>query len=98
MLQLKGDLTSQINYNHQLKTGFLYRAHNISKLMQRTQITVTYSNLPFEILNYERSPKEMAWYLQDRIEYGGVIANAGAFHRGLERTGVLGCGKHFPDI
>jgi len=81
--QLKGDLTSQINYNHQLKTGFLYRAHNISKLMQRTQITVTYSNLPFEILDYERSPKEMAWYLQDRIEYGGVIANVGVRIDGL---------------
>ena len=87
VLQLKGDLTSQINYNHQLKTGFLYRAHNISKLMQRTQITVTYSNLPFEILDYERSPKEMAWYLQDRIEYGGVIANAGLRIDGLNVDG-----------
>lgn len=83
VLQLKADLTSQINYNHQLKTGVLYRAHNISKLMQRTQITVTYSNLPFEISDYERSPKEMAWYLQDRIEYGGVIVNAGVRVDGL---------------
>ena len=84
VLQLKADLTSQINYNHQLKTGVLYRAHNISKLMQRTQITVTYSNLPYEILDYERSPKEMAWYLQDRIEYGGVIVNAGVRVDGLD--------------
>jgi beta-N-acetylhexosaminidase len=25
-----------------------------------------------------------------------VIAHAGAFHKGLQRSGVLGCGKHFP--
>jgi len=83
VMQLKGDLTSQVNYHHQIKTGFLYRKHNISKLMQRTQITVSYSNLPFEISEYERQPSEMALYVQDRIEYGGVIVNAGVRLDGL---------------
>ena len=81
--QLKADYTNQINYNHQLKTGILYRAHTISSFMQRNQITVGYSNLPFEVSDFERSPTEMAWYLQDRIEYGGVIVNVGLRVDGL---------------
>ena len=75
--QLKADITHQYNYHHQLKAGLLYRAHNVSQLMQRTQITVGYSNLPYEISEYERKPTELAFYLQDKIEYEGIIINAG---------------------
>ncbi len=81
--QLKADLTHQLNFNHQLKAGILYRKHNISQLMQRTQITVGYSNLPYEVGQYERSPTEMALYVQDKIEYEGIIINAGLRLDGL---------------
>jgi hypothetical protein len=84
VLQLKGDITSQINYNHQIKSGVLLRRHSISKFMQRTQITVGYSNLPFEIADYSINPTEMAVYVQDKIEYGGVIVNAGIRLDGLD--------------
>lgn len=84
VLQLKADYTNQINYNHQIKTGILYRAHTIAGFMQRNQITVGYSNLPFEVSDFENSPTEMAWYLQDRIEYGGVIVNVGLRIDGLD--------------
>ena len=75
--QLKADVTHQYNYHHQLKAGLLYRAHNVSRVMQRTQITVGYSNLPYEISDYERKPSEIAFYVQDKIEYEGIIINAG---------------------
>ncbi len=82
--QVKGDFTSQLNFNHQIKTGFLYRQHDISKLMQRTQVTVTYADtLPYEISQYDKAPTEKALYVQDRIEYGGMIVNAGLRLDGL---------------
>jgi len=84
VVQLKADYTNQINYNHQLKTGILYRVHSVSQLMQRNQITVNYSNFPMEVSQWERSPTELAWYLQDRIEYGGVIVNMGLRVDGLD--------------
>ena len=77
VMQLKADLTHQYNYHHQLKAGLLLRSHTVSKLMQRTQITVGYSNLPYEIAEYERNPSELAFYVQDKVEYEGIILNAG---------------------
>jgi hypothetical protein len=83
VLQFKADLTHQVNFHHQLKAGVLLRKHSVSQLMQRTQVTVGYSNLPFEIGEYERSPSEMAVYVQDKIEYEGIIINAGVRLDGL---------------
>ena len=81
--QFKADLTHQLNFHHQLKAGLLYRQHTVSQLMQRTQITVGYSNLPYEVGQYERNPTEMALYVQDKIEYEGIVINAGLRLDGL---------------
>jgi len=84
VVQLKTDLTHQLNFNHQIKAGLLYRVHNVSQLMQRTQVTVGYSKpFPYEISQYERAPKETAFYLQDKIEYEGIVINAGIRMDGL---------------
>ena len=84
VVQLKTDLTHQLNFNHQIKLGFLHRVHSVSQLMQRTQVTVGYSKpFPYEISQYERAPKETAFYLQDKIEYEGIVINAGVRMDGL---------------
>ena len=76
--QIKGDLTSQVNYHHQVKAGILYRYHTVSQFQQRTQVKVIYDNLfPFETTEYTVHPKEYAVYVQDRIEYEGIIINGG---------------------
>ncbi len=77
VMQVKADITHQYNYHHQLKAGLLFRSHTVSNLMQRTQITVGYSNLPYEIAEYERTPSELAFYVQDKVEYEGIVLNAG---------------------
>lgn len=77
VMQVKADITHQYNYHHQLKAGLLFRSHAVSNLMQRTQITVGYSNLPYEIAEYERTPSELAFYVQDKVEYEGIVLNAG---------------------
>lgn len=76
--QIKGDLTSQVNYHHQVKADILYRYHTVSQFQQRTQVKVIYDNLfPFETTEYTVHPKEYAVYVQDRIEYEGIIINGG---------------------
>lgn len=77
-LQIKGDLTSQITFNHQLKAGFLYRYHTVEDFQQRTQVVKIFdTKFPFEETSYKLNPKEWAFYAQDRIEYQGIIINAG---------------------
>ncbi len=77
-LQLKGDLTSQVSFNHQLKAGFLYRYHTVEDFQQRTQVVKIFDrNFPFEETSYKLHPQEFGFYAQDRIEYQGIIINAG---------------------
>lgn len=78
VFQLKADVTSQLNFNNQIKAGILYRYHTVSQFQQRTQVRITYDNaFPFEITDYTVNPKEYAVYVQDRIEYEGIIINGG---------------------
>ena len=76
--QAKFDITSQVNHNHQLKGGLLYRRHTVSNFQQLTTVLISYdANFPFQEDQYTVHPKEYAAYIQDRIEYDGLIINAG---------------------
>ena len=76
--QVKFDLTSQVNYNHQLKGGLLFRRHEVNNLEQLTTVPIGYdAAFPFQQTQFSVNPKEYAVYVQDRIEYEGVIINAG---------------------
>ena len=85
---LKGELTSQVNKEHQVKTGFEYRLTNITM----SDLTVQYnSGTAFQpyYLNPIKSPKhdtfgtdgrepiEWSIYLQDKIEQDQMIVNIG---------------------
>lgn len=88
--QIKGDLTSQVSFNHQLKAGFLYRYHTVEDFQQRTQVVKIFDKqFPFEETSYKLHPQELAFYAQDRIEYQGIVINAGvrvdAFDSGGEQ-------------
>jgi hypothetical protein len=88
VLQLKGDLTSQVTFNHQLKAGFLYRYHTVEDFQQRTQVKVIFDpKFPFEETTFKLHPKEYALYAQDRIEYQGIIINAGVRIDGYDAGG-----------
>ena len=77
VFQIKADLTSQINFNHQIKTGILYRYHTVSQFQQQNRIGGFSPAFPYEENQFEVHPKEYAVYVQDRIEYEGIIINAG---------------------
>jgi outer membrane receptor protein involved in Fe transport len=76
--QAKFDLTSQVNYNHQLKGGLMLRRHEVNSFEQLTTVPIGYDEaFPFQQTDFSVNPKEYSAYLQDRIEYEGVIINAG---------------------
>jgi outer membrane receptor protein involved in Fe transport len=82
---LKGDLTSQVNKNNQIKTGFEFQYINMDmKMIQYAEAYYdgtsdgqSWSDHGVFRSFYERSPKQMAMYVQDKLEYGGLIANIG---------------------
>ena len=85
ILMGKADLTSQIDDNNQIKTGVEFQYINMD--MREIQYPeFKYDREPdgreyeqhgvFRSF-YERSPKQFAWYIQDKMEYGGLIANVG---------------------
>lgn len=76
--QLKADVTHQLNFHHQLKAGVLFRRHTLEQFQQRTQVKVIYDpSFPFENTEYDLNPQEFGLYVQDKVEYEGVILNAG---------------------
>ncbi|MSS72700.1 MAG: TonB-dependent receptor [Candidatus Latescibacteria bacterium] len=74
----KTDLTSQVNYHHQIKMGGQFRRHTVSDFRKENSVTPSYdANFPFYQIDYTLHPQEMAFYAQDRMEYEGIIINAG---------------------
>ncbi|MFP4459352.1 MAG: TonB-dependent receptor domain-containing protein [Candidatus Zixiibacteriota bacterium] len=81
----KADLTSQVNRNNQVKTGLQFELINIEK--NQIQYPEGYydgdpDGGPWPERGvfrsfFERSPKQLAFYVQDKMEYGGFIANVG---------------------
>lgn len=77
---LKADFTSQISYNHQIKSGFQFRYHSLTQRSLTSPLGGAGHKYPmslFTVDNWTFHPKEFATYLQDRIEYKGMIINVG---------------------
>ncbi|MBN1155970.1 TonB-dependent receptor [candidate division KSB1 bacterium] len=78
---VKLDLTSQITMNHQVKSGAeitIYDLHK--KSVQRMEIETIDPQFPQYItydIEYDYRPIRGAFYVQDKIEYEGMIANIG---------------------
>ncbi|MEO0556681.1 MAG: TonB-dependent receptor [Bacteroidota bacterium] len=82
----KADLSSQVHSAHLVKTGIEARLHNLTFLDQFTFVqegaTFDVGNGPqngivFNNADYEYAPVELAAYIQDKVEVGGLIINAG---------------------
>ncbi|HOV23942.1 MAG TPA: carboxypeptidase regulatory-like domain-containing protein [Candidatus Marinimicrobia bacterium] len=67
------NVTSQINHFNMLKGGlqFFYYDLNIDYLTGR------YTESDLRVINYKGNPYEGALYLQDKLEFEGLIANIG---------------------
>jgi len=73
-LALKFDLTSQVNYNNQVKTGFELVYNNLDLNFGVVNLVFPESN---QRIKAKYNPLRAAFYLQDKLEFEGFIANLG---------------------
>ncbi len=69
---VKGDFTWQINRIHQMKTGIDVKQYNVTK----NSIYLPWDPNPF-LDEYDVDPLVVAAYVQDKMEFEGMIVNAG---------------------
>ena len=76
--QFKGDYTNQINNNHLIKTGFKTALNKMYLDYGRHRYDDSHVNLPAEDwTKRDISYLEIGSYIQDKIEFGGMIMNIG---------------------
>ncbi|MBN2008790.1 TonB-dependent receptor [candidate division KSB1 bacterium] len=78
-MSLTGNLVSQINKHNEIKTGFTFE---YLQLHERREINHGQTTEPFTVnpgnwWYYDQSPIKLGAYVQDKLEYKGMIANIG---------------------
>ena len=77
----KGDLTSQVTKHHLIKSGFVFSYHQFDKVVDEGSSGLPPSSSAFaqvnDIVPIDNKPYEGAFYVQDKIEVGGMVINAG---------------------
>ena len=73
-LTFKFDLTDQVNFNHQLKTGFEFDYYLLN--LNYGVVVPGYSDFT-SLVKEDFYPFRAAYYAQDKIEYNGFVANVG---------------------
>jgi len=76
---LRADLVSQVDKHNQIKTGFTL---GYTQLHERREINHSYTTQPYEEAPwkwwyYDESPIKLGAYIQDKLEFEGMIANIG---------------------
>lgn len=85
VITLKADITSQVDPHHQLRAGLQARLHDLDMTRRAGYIGgvfPTYKNYVDEVWNVK--PKEYSAYIQDKMEYAGLIINLGLRLDGLD--------------
>lgn len=85
VVMLKGDITSQVDDHNMVKSGieFQWMRLNMNEIQYpEYAYDGEPDNMPWPEHGvfrsfYTRTPKTFAWYIQDKMEYGGLIANVG---------------------
>jgi len=104
---LKFDLTSQFNKYNQLKFGFDITRHQLTfdsyDLLDLSEADRIYTPIIPPVGSYNRTtykfePKEMSFYLQDKIEYGDMIINAGIRFESFDPKAKVPMNIHEPYI
>ncbi len=71
---IKLDVTSQLNFFHQLKAGVhaVFNNYDINSFTENPSMSTWRRSMVYEV-----SPYRLAGYIQDKLEYKGFIANLG---------------------
>ena len=76
-LTLASNYTNQINFHHQLKTGVEYKLNNVDEFSHKSSVGFPDPAFKFETVIYDINPWSFGTYVQDKIEYEGIIVNLG---------------------
>lgn len=77
IMSLKADFTDQINENHQLRAGAQGRFHTYAMVRRSSYLGAVDPKQQFYNEVWNIKPKELGVYVQDRMEYAGLIINLG---------------------
>ena len=103
----KWDLTSQINKYNQIKLGFEFQQHLLEQdgysLLDSSQSDQIFTPFipeknSFNRSTYEFDPVEGSFYIQDKIEYGDMIINAGIRYEYFDPRSYIPNNIHEPYI
>lgn len=74
--KLNFDMTSQLDRAHMLKFGLAFGSDHVNKSFRQAG-SIILDPAAGNFINFDRTPYQVAGYVQDKIEYGGLIANVG---------------------
>jgi outer membrane receptor protein involved in Fe transport len=86
---LKLDLTSQVNNENMIKVGGEVRRHTLTYLSQTTVVEEGRDPFLFTNGDYRYQPIEFSAYVQDKLEMGGLIVNAGLRFDYFDSKGIV---------
>jgi hypothetical protein len=80
---IKGDIVSQVNKANQIKGGFLITRTHISQTDHYVMSVLgsSITERPYEWCKFKADPWQAEFYVQDKLEWEGMIVNFGV--RGL---------------
>lgn len=97
----KLDVTTQLNQRNMVKAGLEYRLHDLDFLDQFTAVFPVVDGFDQALVTngaYTRKPTEFAAYIQDKIEFDGLIINAGLRFDYFNSDGPILRDETDPDI
>ncbi len=89
-IQIRGDVTSQITRNHQIRAGVQLNLADVdfTRITGSEEGVIIPENRdirPFIFSDWNLSPKEYSVYIQDRMEYADLVINVGLRLDGFDR-------------
>jgi len=82
------DFTSQLSNEHLLKAGIEYGVDHVLR-DNFVQGAIIQDPAAGDFVNYDETPFHISGYIQDKIEYGGLIANIGLRVDHFDANGVI---------
>lgn len=77
-LTLASNYTNQISFHHQLKAGLEYKLNNVDRFSHKSSVGFPDPSFKFETVIYDINPWSFGTFVQDKIEFEGIIVNLGA--------------------
>ncbi len=76
-MTLQTNFTRQMDYHHQLKSGVEYKYNTVDRYEHKSSVGHPDKRFPFETIIYKIHPWSFGSYVQDKVEYEGIIVNLG---------------------